>query len=195
MKIIAGLGNPGDKYKDTRHNIGFMVTGELAEKYNISGKLEQKFNSMIGKGNILGDDVIIIQPLTFMNLSGEAIIKVINWYKLDYKDLFVVFDDISLDMGVMRFRSNGSDGGHNGIKSIIKQLGGFKDFPRLKVGIGPDPGGAVRQHYVLQKFTSSDREILNKVIPSCIEGIEVYLKDGICEAQNKFNGLNLATPD
>ena len=192
MKIIVGLGNPGDRYKKTRHNVGFMITGELAEKHNITGKMESKFNSIIGKGNINNVDVLIVQPLTFMNLSGQAVSKVLNWYKIEPTELFVVFDDISLDLGRIRFRTSGSEGGHNGVGSIIEQLGGFKDFPRLKVGIGPDPGGLFRKDFVLQEFRNEEKEIIDKIIPVCIEGIEVYLKEGVESAMNKFNGINLA---
>lgn len=191
MKIIVGLGNPGDKYKNTRHNAGFIVTGKLASKHNINGKTESKFNSIIGKGSVNGIDILIVQPLTYMNLSGEALSKVLNWYKIDPSDIIVVYDDISIDLGRIRFRNSGSDGGHNGIKSIIQHLGGFKNFSRLKVGIGPDPGGPVRQSYVLEPFSKNEKEILDKVIPICIEGIETFLSEGIDQASNKFNGVNV----
>ncbi|EKE03381.1 MAG: Peptidyl-tRNA hydrolase [uncultured bacterium] len=192
MEIIVGLGNPGDKYKETRHNVGFMVTGELASKHNIAGKIDAKFNSIIGKGVINDKEVLIVQPLTYMNLSGQAISKVLNWYKIEPTRLLVVFDDVSLEIGRIRFRPSGSDGGHNGIRSIIDNLGGFKDFSRLKIGIGPDPGSDIRKTYVLQKFTKPEKNIIDKVVPVCIEGIEYYLKEGIEKAQNKYNNTNVA---
>jgi len=192
VKIIAGLGNPGEKYKNTRHNAGFIITGELASKYNIDGKFNSKFNSIIGKGTIEGIDVLIVQPMTYMNLSGNAVVKILNWYNVEPDDLFVIFDDVSLDIGKIRFRPSGSDGGHNGIKSIIENLGGFKDFHRLKIGIGPKPEFMPLEAYVLQEFSKADREILNKLVPVCIEGIETYLKEGIAETRNRFNGINLA---
>jgi len=195
VKIIAGLGNPDDKYKETRHNIGFVVTGELASKYSIQGKYEPKFNCIMGKGNIADNEILIVQPLTYMNLSGLSVSKVLNWFKIDYSNLFVVYDDISLDIGKIRFRPSGSDGGHNGVKSIIEYLNGFNGFARLKVGIGPDPGGIARKQYVLQKFTEKEKKILKNVIPACIEGIEVYLKEGIDTARNKYNGLNFSQTD
>lgn len=191
MEIIVGLGNPGEKYKGTRHNIGFMVTGALASKHNINGRLEPKFNAMIGKGLISDKEVLIIQPLTYMNLSGQVIVRVLNWYKIEPTNLFVVYDDVSLDTGRIRFRPSGSDGGHNGIKSIIENLGGFIDFPRLKIGVGPDPGSVLRKSYVLQEFTKQEKEIIDKIIPVSIEGIELYLKEGIEHAMNKFNNTNL----
>lgn len=192
MKVVVGLGNPGDKYKNTRHNIGYIITGELVSKYNINGKTESKFNSIIGRGSINGVDTLVMQPLTYMNLSGEALSKVLNWYKIEPTEILVVYDDISIDLGRIRFRNSGTDGGHNGIKSIIQHFGGFKNFPRLKVGIGPDPGGAVRQAYVLEPFSKKEREVLDKVIPLCIEGIETFINHGIDQASNKFNGINVS---
>ena len=189
MKIIVGLGNPGDKYKGTRHNIGFMVINELASKHNINGKSETKFNAIVGKGSIDGIEVLIVQPLTYMNLSGQALAKILNWYKLSIDDLLVVYDDMSLDIGRIRFKGNGSDAGHNGIKSIIENLGGNKNFSRLKVGIGPDPGGILRESYVIGKFTPQEIEILDKLVPICVEGIELFLKSGLQKASNDFNGV------
>ncbi len=191
MIIVAGLGNPGEKYENTRHNVGFKVTGMLAEKHKIEGKFAKKFNSLIGKGFIRDTEVLIIQPMTFMNLSGGAIERILNWYDIPYENLFVVFDDISIDLGRIRFRPDGSDGGHNGIKSIIECLGDFKEFPRLKVGIGPQPPFIPSEDYVLQKFAKEETEILNKVLPICVEGIEFFLKEGIEAARNKYNGFNL----
>ncbi|MDD3013871.1 MAG: aminoacyl-tRNA hydrolase [Candidatus Gastranaerophilales bacterium] len=192
MKVIVGLGNPGEKYKNTRHNAGFMTTGELASKYNIDGKLNSKFDSIVGKSTIANSEVLIVQPMTFMNLSGNAVVKVLNWYNIEPDELLVVFDDVNLDLGKIRFRPSGADGGHNGVKSIIENLGGFKDFPRLKVGIGPKPGFMPLETYVLQEFSKPEKEILDKVIPVCIEGIEEYLKEGMIEVRNRFNGINLA---
>lgn len=191
VEIIVGLGNPGEKYKGTRHNIGFMITSQLSLKNKINGKFYTKFNSIIGKGNINNKEVLIIQPLTFMNLSGKAVSEVLNWYKIDPAHLIVIFDDINLDFGKIRFRPSGSDGGHNGIKSIIENLGGFKDFLRLKVGIGPDPGGVLRKHYVLQEFAASEKEILEDVINTSVEAIEFYLKEGLEKTRNKFNNANI----
>lgn len=194
MKVIIGLGNPGDKYQNTRHNIGFVITGELAERFGISAKNESKFSALVGKGNIKGHSILIVQPLTYMNLSGESISKVLNWYKLTYEDILVVYDDIALDMGRIRYRPSGSDGGHNGIKSIIQHLGGNSKFDRLKVGIGPDPGGAVRKDFVLGKFTPAEKELLQKVVDASIQSIEVWLDSGLSEASNRFNGFDASQP-
>ena len=190
MKIIAGLGNPGEKYKNTRHNIGFMATEALASGHNIKGTFSAKFNAIIGKGMINKEEVIIVQPLTYMNLSGEAVSKIMNWYKIDLADLFVVFDDVSMDIGMIRLREEGSAGSHNGIKSIISCCGGQK-FPRLKIGIGPNPGEHLWASYVLEKFTDEESKILKKIIPLSVEAMEDYLLMGINFAQNKYNGISV----
>ena len=190
MKIIVGLGNPGEKYKNTRHNVGFMVTEALASKYDIKGSFNSKFNAIVGKGMVKDAEVLIVQPLTYMNLSGEAVSKVMNWYKLNISDLLVVFDDVSLDIGKMRFRPEGSAGGHNGIKSIISCCGG-QNFSRLKVGIGPNPGEHLWASYVLEKFTEGESKILKKIIPLSVEAVEDCLLMGINFAQNKYNGIDI----
>ena len=127
-----------------------------------------------------------------MNLSGEAIQKISAFYKIENKNIFIIYDDISLDLGKFRFRANGSDGGHNGIKSIIQNLGTDK-FPRMKVGIGPQPVQIKSEAFVLQKFSLEQMPLLNKVVTTSVDAIEDYLKLGITEAQNKYNGLNLST--
>ena len=190
VKIIVGLGNPGDKYKNTRHNIGFMVTEAFASKYNIDGKPNSKFNAIVGKGLVEDEEVVIVQPLTYMNLSGQAVLKVLSWYKSDISDLVVVYDDISIDLGKIRFRPTGSAGGHNGIKSIISCCGG-DNFDRLKVGIGPSPGEHLWTSYVLEKFSEQETEVLKKIIPLCAESLEDYLKLGINFVQNKYNGIDV----
>lgn len=188
MKLIAGLGNPGDKYEFTRHNAGFIVVSKLAEKFNITGKFDKKFNAIIGRGLIGNEDVLIVQPMTFMNLSGDAIIPLMNYYKMTHHDLLVVFDDISLDLGVLRFRAKGSDGGHNGIKSIIRNLGGKNDFARLKVGIGLQPPFMPSESYVLQKFDKSEESLLSEVASCAVDAIELYISRGIEFAGSRFNG-------
>lgn len=188
MKIIIGLGNPTEKYENTRHNAGFMVLDELARNLNGSFTQENKFKAQILKGIIAGEQVILVKPQTFMNLSGEAAALILNYFKADVSDVLVVYDDISLALGTLRFRSNGSDGGHNGIKSIIKCLGNNKNFPRLKVGIGPQPPYMPSERFVLGEFTGQERLLLKDVIPSASKAVECFLSSGIVEAQNKFNG-------
>lgn len=191
MIVIVGLGNPGEKYSFTRHNIGFMITGKLSEKHSINGRFESKFNAIVGKGDVNGTPVMIVQPMTYMNLSGEALAKVLNFYKLPAENIIVVYDDLALDLGRIRFRKDGSDGGHNGIKSIIQCLGNNKIFPRLKVGIGPQPKGFPSEAYVLQAFQKNEKELLTSVVDVSIEAIEYCIKEDVISAQNKYNGTNL----
>lgn len=190
MKLIAGLGNVGDKYLFTRHNIGFMALDFFRELNDIGEnfKFENKFNGHILKTNILGESIILVKPDTFMNLSGECIRKVFDFYKLDVKDILVVYDDISLNLGTLRFRSSGSDGGHNGIKNIIKMLGTNK-FDRLKLGIGPQLPNQKSESFVLANFSSEQLDVVNKVCKIANEAILYYIKNNINDAQNKFNGI------
>lgn len=183
MKLIIGLGNFENKYLFTRHNAGFMAvdffTGSNAQVF----KQEKKLKSMIAKFSFNGEDLILVKPLTYMNLSGEAVSAVMSYYKIDIKDILVIYDDISLDLGRVRFRDSGSDGGHNGIKSIIKHLG-TNEFDRLKIGIGPQPN-IPSEAYVLQNFTTEELDSLKDVLKKPM--IEDYLNDGIQKVQNRYN--------
>lgn len=190
MKLIAGLGNPGDKYLFTRHNIGFMALDFFRELNDINEnfKFENKFNGHILKTNINGEAIILVKPDTFMNLSGESIRRVIDFYKIKIEDILVIYDDISLNIGTMRFRSSGSDGGHNGIKNIIKILGTNK-IDRLKLGIGPQLPNQKSENFVLANFSSEQLDIVKKVCKIANEAIIYYIKNNINQAQNKYNGI------
>lgn len=185
MKLIAGLGNIGNNYTFTRHNAGFMVIDKMAIDNNSSFKEVTKFRALIANIRTGGEDYLLVKPTTYMNLSGEAIQLVMNYYKIPINDLLVVYDDLSLDLGKIRFRPNGSDGGHNGIKSIIKNLG-TKDFTRLKIGIGPQPN-IPSEAFVLQKFSETELKSLKPVLDKSIESIEYYFKNGIAKTQNLYN--------
>ena len=185
MKLVIGLGNIGDKYLFTRHNTGFMVVDMWAIENKVSFKEEKKLKAFITKFNFNGEDIIIAKPTTFMNLSGEAVIAIANYYKIDIKDILIIYDDIALPLGTTRFRGNGSDGGHNGIKSIIKHLG-TSDFARLKVGIGPQPP-IPAEAYVLQNFSKDEMINLKEVLKKAVQGVEYYLSNGLEKAQNTFN--------
>lgn len=180
MKAIIGLGNPEVKYLKTRHNIGFMVADKLLEKNNVT--LGEKFQSFFGKK----DDVLYLLPKTYMNLSGRAVVELMNFYKLNIKDIIVICDDTTLELGTLRFRKDGSHGGHNGLKSIIN-LTGSSDFDRLKVGVGPIPENIPIENFVLGNFTQDEQEKLNKVISLAAEAVEEYLKTDIAQVQNKYN--------
>lgn len=186
MKLITTLGNPGTQYSRTRHNMGFMIADFIAEQHNFQFKLESKFNAEIAKTNINGYSVLFCKPMTYMNLSGQAVKAVMNYYKLSNEDLFVIYDDISLDLGKLRFRAKGSDGGHNGIKSIIMETKSYK-FDRLKAGIGPQPQFMKSESFVLATFTKEQEELLNASIKFAAEAVLCYLENGIQIAQNQFN--------
>ena len=168
MYIIVGLGNPGKEYETTRHNTGFQIIDIIAEKYNID-IVERKHKAWIGKGYIDGQKVVLVKPQTFMNLSGESVRAVIDYYKVDEKDeLIVIYDDISMEVGQIRIRKKGSAGGHNGIKNIIAHLG-HDTFLRIKVGVGEKPKGYDLADYVLGHFKKEEREEIGRA--SCRERV------------------------
>lgn len=185
MKLIVGLGNPTKEYEGTRHNIGFMAIDALGEEYGIRVDT-LKHKALIGKGMIEGQKVILAKPVTYMNLSGEAVREIADYYKIPAEDVIVIFDDISLDVGMIRIRRKGSAGGHNGIKSIIAHLGTM-DFPRIKVGIGAKREGQDLADYVLGKFSKADREILQDALKDVKKAVSLMVWDEITEAMNAFN--------
>ncbi len=180
MKAIVGLGNPEPKYNYTRHNIGFTVVNKILYSKDI--RLCEKFKSFFAKK----DDLLFLLPLTYMNLSGEAVIQIVNFYKLRPEDILVIYDDISLDMGTLRFRKDGSDGGHNGIKSIIKHLSS-KNFNRLKVGVGPYKGDMDLANFVLQKFTKEENEKMEDIAKIAGDGALEWLETDFEHLQSKYN--------
>lgn len=186
MYIIAGLGNPTKQYEKTRHNIGFDVIDALAEKYNISMN-EKKHKAICGKGIIAGQKVLLVKPQTFMNLSGESVAAVLDFYKLDpAEDLIVIFDDISLAPGNIRIRKKGSAGGHNGIKNIIAMTGS-SDFSRIKVGVGEKPAGWDLADHVLGHFSKEDRVYVEDAITDACLATEYMVTGEIDRAMNEFN--------
>lgn len=185
MKLIAGLGNIGNKYTFTRHNAGFMLIDSIAINSGLQFRENTRLKCFITTLRNGYEDYLLVKPTTFMNLSGEAIRAVTDYYKIDVKDILIVYDDISLEIGKMRFRANGSDGGHNGIKSVIQHMG-TSDIPRLKIGIGPQPN-IPSEVYVLQNFSNEELEVLKETIIKAKEGIACYYTEGISAAQNKFN--------
>ena len=185
MKVVIGLGNPGKKYEKTRHNIGFIAVDNLRKKMNISDERE-KFQALVSKKNIDGEKVIFLKPQTFMNLSGNSVIEIVNFYKLDpKKDIIVIYDDMDLSFGDIRIREKGSSGGHNGIKSIISHIG--EEFIRIKCGIGAKEKDAVE--HVLGEFNQTEQkdldEILEKINNCVIEMLSVQNLDRIMQKYNK----------
>ncbi|WP_297633793.1 aminoacyl-tRNA hydrolase [uncultured Clostridium sp.] len=185
MFLIVGLGNIGEKYNNTRHNIGFDAIDKIAEMYNISID-RKKFKGEYGEGFIGGEKTLLIKPTTFMNLSGECVREVIDFYKLSHEDVLVIYDDVSLDVGKLRIREKGSAGGHNGIKSIISHLG-TEEFSRIKIGVGQPKDDLIR--HVLGNFSKVEREVLNDSLNAVAKASEVVIKDSTKEAMNKFNGF------
>lgn len=186
MYIIVGLGNPDRQYDNTRHNIGFAVIDMLADKYNIAVNTA-KHKALIGKGVIEGQKVVLVKPLTYMNLSGESVREVVDFYKIDEtEELLVIYDDISLDVGQFRVRKKGSAGGHNGIKNIILHLG-HDTFRRIKVGVGEKPKGYDLADWVLGHFDGSDKVTLNEGMEKIQDAVRLILEDKTDEAMNLYN--------
>lgn len=186
MHIIVGLGNPTKEYQNTRHNIGFDVIDTLAERFSIT-VLEKKHKALIGKGIIHGEKVILAKPQTYMNLSGESVRELIDYYKVEEEtELIVIYDDISLDVGQLRIRKKGSAGGHNGIKSIIQHLG-HDVFPRIKMGVGEKPKGYDLADYVLGHFKKEERVIMDESAVMASKAVELMVVDEIGEAMNLYN--------
>ena len=186
MVIIAGLGNPTREYENTRHNIGFMAIDMLADKYNIH-VMDCKHKALIGKGIIGTTKVILVKPLTYMNLSGEAIRAVVDYYKVDpTSELIVIYDDISLDVGQLRIRKKGSAGGHNGIKNIIAHLDD-DTFLRVKVGVGEKPKGYDLADYVLGHFSKEELEVMRESLEKVDGAVSLMLEDKVDAAMNQYN--------
>ncbi len=186
MYIIAGLGNPDRQYQNTRHNVGFDVIDVIADKYDIAMG-ERKHKAIIGKGYIAGQKVVLVKPQTYMNLSGESIRAVIDFYKVDEKsELIVISDDVSLDVGRIRIRKKGSAGGHNGLKNIMKHLG-HDEFIRMRMGVGEKPSGYDLADYVLGHFTQKEREVMDAGIQNAAAAIEIMITQGPEAAMNLYN--------
>lgn len=189
MYVIAGLGNPDKQYENTRHNIGFDAIDALAEKYNIDISI-RKHRAYCGKGMINGNKVVLVKPQTYMNLSGESLRSVVDYYKIDPEsELLVLFDDISLDVGQLRIRKKGSAGGHNGIKNIIANLN-TQNFARIKIGVGEKPKKMDLVDYVLGHFTKSERVLMDEAIEHAIRAAGMIVEGEMDSAMNIYNQKN-----
>lgn len=186
MFVIVGLGNPGKEYKNTRHNIGFDVIEEIAEQEKI-GVLEKKHKALIGKGYLEGQKVILAKPQTFMNLSGESVRELVDYYKIEKgSELIIISDDISLEIGQLRIRKKGSAGGHNGLKNIIQHLG-QEEFIRIKMGVGEKPKGYDLVDYVLGHFSKQEREIMDEAVKRAAQAVRMIIREDADAAMNVFN--------
>lgn len=185
MYLIAGLGNPSKTYEGTRHNVGFSMIDALADAFQID-VTTKKHKAIVGRGVIEGMKVILAKPQTYMNLSGESIREIVDFYKIDPENMIIIYDDISLDVGRLRIRKKGSAGGHNGIKNIIAHLG-TDVFPRIKVGIGEKPQGWDLADYVLSKYSKEEQQALREASDDVIGAVKLMVMDNIDAAMNQYN--------
>lgn len=185
MYLIVGLGNPESDYSKTRHNMGFNVINKLSEKYEIEVD-KSKFKGLIGSGTIENEKVILLKPQTFMNLSGESIIEVINFYKIPLENLIVIYDDVDIEPGKIRIRKNGSAGSHNGMKSVVNNLH-TEEFTRIRIGIGKPKENTDMISYVIGYVPEEELENLNKGVEKAKEAVIEIIKNNVDSAMNKFN--------
>lgn len=184
MKIVAGLGNPGAKYANTPHSVGFEVVDAIAARCGASWEEKRSFNCLMAKCDFGGVHVVLLKPQTFMNLSGDAVAPAVKYTNSSAADLLVVQDDIDLPLGRVRFRKGGSSGGHNGVRNIIERLG-TQDFARLKLGVGKERGNVIG--HVLGKFDGESRKLMDTIVSDAAGMVEVFLSEGVDSAMNKFN--------
>lgn len=189
MKLIVGLGNPGPEYRDTRHNVGFMVADVLADRWQVASQWREKFEALHVKALAAGSDqVIIAKPLTFMNLSGHAVAGLAGFYKIEPADVLIVTDDVALPLGRLRARREGGAGGHNGLKSVMQQLG-TQAFPRIRVGVGRGDGRRDLSDYVLGRFDPAERDTVSAAVLRAAEAAEMFVSSGIERVMNAFNAV------
>ena len=186
MYVIAGLGNPGEKYENTRHNVGFDVIDLLSERFGIP-VTTRKFKGLIGKGVIAGMEVLLVKPQTFMNLSGECIRAVMDYYQVPVENLAVFCDDIHLDTGRLRIRKGGSDGGHHGLENIILHMG-TDQVKRIRIGVGIQPEFMDRIRFVMSHFLKEDRELMEAAYKRAADAVIVLFAEGVDRAMNLYNG-------
>lgn len=195
MSLIAGLGNPGTEYAGTRHNIGFALVLRLADQWRAAWKEERKFHSRLARHEETGRQLILCQPQTFMNDSGEAVAALVRFYRLPLERLMVVVDDADLPLGTLRLKAEGSSGGHHGLESIEQQLG-TRQYPRLRLGIGRRVGdGRQITNYVLGRFAAGERELVEETLARAARQVDCWWRDGIMKAMNEFNGAVTVPPE
>ena len=190
MKLLVGLGNPGARYQNTRHNVGFMVLDALAAEWGV--RIEKKRGtSLVGKALCEGEKILLLKPQTYMNRSGEAVLEALHYYRDAIDDLLVIHDDLDLEVGRLRFKRNGGAGGHNGLKSIMQMLNSA-DFDRLKIGIGRPHGAWQTEDYVLGGFDPEEKAVITEVIAEAAQGVKLWCLQGIDEAMNKHNSFQVS---
>jgi PTH1 family peptidyl-tRNA hydrolase len=185
VRLVVGLGNPGNAYKRTRHNIGFMVVDQIAEDFSIA-LVKQKFDTVFGRGTVDGVEVVLAKPMAFMNRSGPQVQKIAGYYRILSEDMLVVHDDIDLAFGRIKIKEKGGDGGHKGVRSIIDAFGGG-DFVRLRMGVGRPEAGISATDHVLGKFTLQEKKVLHRIITEARNAVGTILCKGAKEGMNRFN--------
>ena len=183
MKLIVGLGNPGKKYEHTRHNMGFDTVDLFAELAKIDIDKEA-FKGLVGRGRVFDEDVYLLKPQTFMNLSGESVREIVNYFKIDIEDVVIIFDDMALEPGKIRLRASGSSGGHKGMQNIIDQLG-TEEIKRIRIGIGESLDDTI--DYVLSKPLKEERPLIDEAIKNAVEALKEILKNNFEKAMTNFN--------
>ena len=184
--VLVGLGNPGREYRQTRHNVGFLVVNELCKEMNIR-LTRMQAKALVGNGLLVGSKVILAKPQTFMNLSGQSVASLVKFYKVPLNQLLVILDDLDLPLGTLRIRPVGGSAGNKGLMSIIQQLG-TDEFPRMRLGIGRPPGQKNGADYVLQDFQNSEMDLVKEVLAKASRAAKIFVANGIDQAMNQFNG-------
>jgi PTH1 family peptidyl-tRNA hydrolase len=191
--LFIGLGNPGEEYAQTRHNVGFQCVAAYARRHRLEFS-DKRAHARVAEGNVAGQRIALAKPFTYMNLSGQAVVGLRHWYKLEAeRDLVVIYDDIDLPFGTLRLRERGSAGTHNGMRSIIGQLG-HQDFRRIRVGISAPPKGWELSNYVLGRFTRDEQELIPALCERVADAIDVIVREGFTTAMNRFNGAEEPRP-
>ncbi|MDG2358048.1 MAG: aminoacyl-tRNA hydrolase [Planctomycetaceae bacterium] len=185
MKLIVGLGNPGPRYDKTRHNIGFEILNAFADRHFFP-TAKSRFDGLVTDQSVIGEKVVLLAPQTYMNTSGKSVRQCVDFYKIDHDDVLVVVDDMNLDVGRMRVRACGSAGGQKGLADTIRHLGTDK-ISRLRVGVGRPPGRMAASDYVLQRFSGSDRPLVDVCVQEAVDGLEIWIKDGLEKTMNVLN--------
>ena len=189
MKLIVGLGNPGSEYRDTRHNVGFMVADALVDRWRVGDRWREKFEALQIKTVVGEESVILAKPLTFMNLSGQSVQALAGFYKIELADIFIVTDDVALPLGRLRARREGGAGGHNGLKSIIQSLG-TPAFARMRVGVGRGDQRRDLADHVLGRFDADERDTVSAAVLRAADATEMFLSEGIERVMNAFNAAD-----
>lgn len=189
ITLIAGLGNPGKQYENTRHNAGFSVVDKLLEVLPGDFRKNEAFSSTYWKGHAAGGNIFIQKPMTYMNLSGKAVASLMNYYKISHQELLLVYDDIDLPLGKLRIRKGGSSGGHNGVESVTQETGS-SDFARLRIGVGR-ADARTQVDYVLSGFAADEQKLFGKVLEKAVDAVRLILSRGLQKAMNEFNGVSV----